>query len=132
MTGPGGRDERGAATVTALGLVALLVFVAAVSMGTTAIVLAHRRAQVAADLASLAAASALQSGDDPCAAAMQIADRHDATVTRCLVDGMSVVVATEVRLPPALGGHVVPARSRAGPQGPTVGGEPPPTPSALP
>jgi len=115
VTGGGVRDERGTATVTALGLVALLVLVAAASTGTTAIVLAHRRAQVAADLASLAGASALQAGADPCAAAVRIADRHDATITGCLVDGLSVVVATEVQLPPVLGGRAVPARSRAGP-----------------
>lgn len=110
------RDQRGAAVVVGIGLVAVLVFVAAVSVATVAIVLAHRRAQVAADLASLAGAAALQRGADPCAAAAGIAGRHDADVTRCLVDGQSVVVATSVTLLPALGGAEVPARARAGPQ----------------
>jgi len=136
VTGHGARDQRGVATVMALCLAVVLLAVAAVSMGTVAIVLAHRRAQVAADLASLAGASAWQSGADPCAAAAAIADRHDATITRCVVDGTSVVVATEVRLPPVLGSHSVPARARAGPQAPTVDGEllpaPGPTPAALP
>jgi secretion/DNA translocation related TadE-like protein len=109
------RDERGAAVVVAISLVAVLVFVAVISVGTVGIVLAHRRAQAAADLAALAAAGALQGGGDPCAAAATIAGRHGAAVTRCMVDGLTVVVATAVELPPALGGGEVPARARAGP-----------------
>jgi secretion/DNA translocation related TadE-like protein len=101
--------------VVAIGLVAVLAFVAAVSVGTVAIVLAHRRAQAAADLASLAGASALQRGPDPCAEAARIAGRQGAGVTRCVVDGLAVVVATAVLLPPVLGGAEVPARARAGP-----------------
>jgi secretion/DNA translocation related TadE-like protein len=101
--------------VVALGLAAVLLFVAAVCVGTEAIVLAHRRAQVAADLASLAAAAALQRGLDPCTEAAGIAARHDAAVTRCVVDGLSVAVATAVELPAVLGGGKVPARARAGP-----------------
>lgn len=115
------RDDRGAAVVVALGLVAVLVLVAAVCVGTVAIVLAHRRAQVAADLAALAGAGALQVGQDPCAAASRIATRHVAVVTRCLVEGPTVVVATAVTLPAVLGGHDVPARARAGPTTATPG-----------
>jgi secretion/DNA translocation related TadE-like protein len=110
-----GRDEGGAAVVLALALVAVLVLVAAVSVATVAIVLAHRRAQVAADLASLAGAGALQGGTDPCGAAAGIAARHRARLTGCVVEGVTVVVTTAVVLPPALGGDEVPARSRAGP-----------------
>jgi secretion/DNA translocation related TadE-like protein len=109
------RDEQGFAVVVAIGVVAMLVLVAAVCVGTAAIVLAHRRAQVAADLASLAAATALQRGADPCAAAASIAERHDAGLTRCVVDGPTVSVATAVVLPRVLGGDEMPARSRAGP-----------------
>ena len=112
------RNDRGAAVVVAIGLVAVLVFVAAVSVGTVAIVLAHRRAQVAADLASLAGAAALQRGDDPCTAATSIAARHRAVLTRCVSEGPTVLVETAVRLPTALGGRDAPARARAGPAGP--------------
>jgi secretion/DNA translocation related TadE-like protein len=114
------RDEAGAVVVTGLALVAVLVLVAAVSVGTVAIVLAHRRAQVAADLASLAGAGALQRGVDPCGAAADIAARHRARLTGCLVDGLTVVVTTAVALPPVLGGDEAPARSRAGPLTPGV------------
>lgn len=103
--------------VVGIGLVSVLVFVSAVSAGTVAIVLAHRHAQVAADLGSLAGAAALQRGADACAAAGRIAERQNASVTRCVVDGSSVVIATSVELLPALGGMDVPARARAGPSG---------------
>lgn len=109
------RDEHGAAVVVAIALVGVLLLVATVAVGTTAIVLAHRRAQVAADLASLAAAGALQRGADPCGAAGRIAGRHEAVLTRCRVEGAAVVVATSVSLPPVLGGGQVPGRARAGP-----------------
>jgi secretion/DNA translocation related TadE-like protein len=118
------RGEHGAAVVVALGLVSVLLFVAVVCVGTVALVLAHRRAQVAADLASLAGAAALQRGAEPCAAAVGIAARHDAIVTRCVVDGPSVAVSTGVDLPAALGGGRVPARARAGPVPATSAGRP--------
>lgn len=111
------RDERGAAVVVAVGLVAVLVFVTAVCMAVVALVLAHRKAQVAADLAALAGASALQGGADPCAAAERIAVRQDARLTGCEVDGSDVVVATGVRVGVRLGGAELPARARAGPVG---------------
>ena len=114
------RDERGAAAVVGIALVALLVLVAAACVGSVAIVVAHRRAQVAADLAALAAAGALQRGVDPCGAAARIAGRHDAAVTRCLVEGTTVLVAAAVTLPPVLGGVDVPARARAGPVSPAI------------
>jgi secretion/DNA translocation related TadE-like protein len=113
----GPRDERGAAVVLFLGLSAVLVLVAAVSTGTIAILLAHRRAQVAADLGSLAAAAALQAGVDPCASAARIVGRQRAGMTACVTQGSSVVVATSVSLPASLGGAHVEARARAGPQG---------------
>ena len=109
------RDERGAAVVVGIALLALLVLVAAVCVGSVAIVVSHRRAQVAADLAALAAAGALQRGADPCGAAGQIAGRHAAEVTGCVVEGSAVVVSTAVTLPAGLGGADVPARARAGP-----------------
>lgn len=115
MTPSRPRDERGAAVVVAIGLCGLIVVVAAIAVGAVAIVLAHRRAQVAADLASLAGASALQHGADPCVAVTRIAGRHAARVTECVVDGLSVVATIAVDLPVALGGGPVVGRSRAGP-----------------
>jgi secretion/DNA translocation related TadE-like protein len=130
VTGTRSRDDRGAATAMSLGLVGLLVLVSAICVGTVAIVLAHRRAQIAADLASLAGATALQRDGDPCAAASRTAERNDAVVTSCLVEGATVLVATSVRLPLVLGGDEVPARARAGPQTAVPGAATGTTPSA--
>jgi secretion/DNA translocation related TadE-like protein len=111
----GHADERGVAVVMVLGLAMVLVTVAVVSVGTVAIVLAHRRAQVAADLAVLAGAAALQRGADACGAVAGIAARHDARVTSCVVEGRAVTAVTAVDLPAVLGGQALPARARAGP-----------------
>jgi secretion/DNA translocation related TadE-like protein len=96
-------------------VIAVLVFVAIVSVGAVAIVLAHRQAQAAADLASLAGAAALQRGADPCASASAIAGRQRATVSACRADGSALSVTAAVRLPRMLGGGQVLARARAGP-----------------
>ena len=115
MTGWRGRDQRGAAGVVGVGVIAVLVFVAIVCVGVVSIVLAHRQAQAAADLASLAGAAALQRGGDACGAASGIAGRQHAMVTACRVDGTALSVTTGVDLPVVLGGGQVMARARAGP-----------------
>lgn len=108
-------DEHGAASVLALALVAVLVLAAVAAAGAVGIVLAHRRAQSAADLAALAAAQALQRGEDPCAAAGTIAQAHRTRLTSCGMDGEIVVVTASVELPPVLGGSAASGRARAGP-----------------
>ena len=76
----------------------------------------QRRAAVAADLAALAGAAAVQRGADGCPAAAPVAVANGAVVTRCRVDGEDVhleVRTTSVRL---LGRLVRPrAEARAGP-----------------
>lgn len=109
------RDEDGVGTVLVLALVGVLVFLALVASGTTAIVVGHRRAQLAADLAALAGAAAAQDGRDPCAAAADQAARNGATGQECAVDGPVVRVVVRVVLPAALGHREVRARARAGP-----------------
>ena len=115
--------------VAAIGLVGLLVLVAAISVGTVAIVLDHRRAQVAADLGALAGAAELRRGGDACHRAAQIVARHHVAVTDCAVEGATVLVTTSVSLPSALGGHRLQARARAGPAAPSGAG---PASSAMP
>jgi len=110
-----GRDERGAAVVIGAGAIAVLVFVAMICGGVVAIVLAHRQAQAAADLASLAGAAALQRGGDACGAASGMAGRQHAVVSACRVEGPALSVTAVVELPAALGGGQVAARARAGP-----------------
>ena len=112
------RGERGSGTVLmlAIGLVVLLCGLTVVLWA--AISTAHHRASVAADLAALSAAQAMQSGDDPCPVAKRIAVGHRAVVERCSTDGEDVTVVTGVAVElGSLGRPVVRAQARAGPVG---------------
>lgn len=109
------RVQRGVATLVAFCLLAVVGLAALASSGVVAIVVAHRRAQSAADLAALAAAQALQRGADPCTAGRTIAAAQRATMTGCRLDGAEVVVEATVGLPRLLGGGHAVGRARAGP-----------------
>jgi secretion/DNA translocation related TadE-like protein len=79
------------------------------------LVRAHRSAESAADLAALAGARGLESGDG-CGAASRIASANDARLTSCRVDGRDVVVSVTVSGPAWLGLHAdLAAEARAGP-----------------
>lgn len=115
-------SERGAATVFALAVVALLVLVAVACGVAVAVFAGHRRAEAAADLAALAGARALQGGADPCGSAQRMAVDNGAALDSCAVDGPDVVVTVHITLD-ALGRVLgsatprLPARARAGPVG---------------
>ena len=112
------RDERGVATVVAVGLMGLLLAVTVVAAGGTRIAVAGHRAGAAADLAALAAAQAVRDGSDGCAAATRVAQANRARVAACLPDGMQVRVTVEVDTPRMVGlVWSVPASARAGPVG---------------
>ncbi len=110
------RDQSGAAVVAALGVVAVLLLVAGAGAGVGGLVVAQRRAQSAADLAALAAAQAVQGGEDACAAGDRIADRHEVHLIGCAVEGPEVVITVEVELPAVFAGRSIRARARAGPR----------------
>jgi secretion/DNA translocation related TadE-like protein len=96
-------------------MMGLLVTVTVGTAGAVGVVAGHRRAQSAADLASLAGAAALQDGGDACLRAGVIAERNGAELRRCRVDGweVAVVVSRTVQLPGAP--MELEARGRAGP-----------------
>ncbi|GAA4741674.1 flp pilus-assembly TadE/G-like family protein [Gordonia alkaliphila] len=104
-----------AAALTMAGLAALLIAIVYLGAG----VLARHRAQNAADLGALAAASAHVRGDErPCARAREIADAQEGPprVVRCEVDGQDLLI--EVVVPVRLGQwglRSATARARAGP-----------------
>lgn len=104
----------------AAGMMTLLLAftVGAVVVGSA--VIARHRAQAAADLAALSAAGSVASGREAaCASASAVAVGMHATVSACTVDGLDVVVATEV--PVRLGRwgvHLAHAAARAGPSDP--------------
>ena len=112
------RQECGAATVLALAMSGVLLMVGAALSVVGAIVVDHRRAQAAADLAALAGAAAAGRGDPACVAAGAFAGLNDAQLLACSLDaeGTTVTVRVRVRGPHWLGQQAdLEASARAGP-----------------
>jgi len=109
-------DERGSATVLVTAVVGLLCFVAVGLCGVAGLVVTHRSAQSAADLASLAGAQAVQAGAPGCSAAAEVASANGGRTSACSVLGEDVRVEVSVVPPGALRlvGEVR-ASARAGP-----------------
>ena len=109
--------ERGAASILALSVVAVVLVLTMGGLVVASVVVASHRARVAADLGSLAAASAMQDGADSaqaCAVAQQVVRANDAATQSCSSLGADVDlrVTVRARLWPA----PATARARAGPQ----------------
>ena len=109
------RDERGVGVVITLGLVGVLTTLALVCAAAVALVVTHRKAQSAADLAALAGATDLRAGRDGCAGAAQVAEANGAVLRACSVAGQEVEVTVVVAAPGVLGSRELRARARAGP-----------------
>jgi secretion/DNA translocation related TadE-like protein len=110
-------DQRGAATVLAAVLVAALIAVTLGGVWVGAAVLARHRAQAAADLAALAAATRLPAGAEAaCRSADGVVRAMRATLRGCTVAQLDVTVVVSVDTGLRMGG---PARAaaRAGPTG---------------
>ncbi len=108
--------ERGAASVTAVTLIGVLMLLGLAGNFMVATAAAHRGAQSAADLAALAAATTVQVGGDPCAVAAEVAHTNGVGVVGCTVDGDEVVLAVQREGPSLLGySFEVVGRARAGP-----------------
>lgn len=117
MTPNARRGDRGAATlwVLAIGLVFVVAGMAGAAVGAARV--AKHQARAAADLGALAgAARAIEGEEVACARAADLVGRNKGRLTRCVVDGLDVVVAVEVRVTP-LPGITRTARqeARAGP-----------------
>ena len=110
------RGEGGSATPFAVAALGLVLFVGAALGVVTALVAAHRSAQAAADLASLAGATSLQRHADACAAAARVAAANGAALEVCSVAGEGVTVTVRVAGPHWLGQVAdLRAEARAGP-----------------
>ena len=117
MTRPVGSDERGGASVLAVALIGLLLLLGTALAAVTGLVVAHRQAQSAADLAALGAATALAAGQDGCARAAGVAASNGARLVGCAVQGRAVLVRVQVDGPWWRGSGGDPtAEARAGPQ----------------
>lgn len=113
-------DEHGAASLTAVAAVAVLIAVTGGLIQLGAAVVARHRAQSAADLAALAAAGQIASGaDSACAQAALVARAMDTTVTDCVVDGLEVVVNVDAAI--AHGAWRVGPAQAAARGGPVIG-----------
>jgi len=108
------RGEAGAMTIVALALTFALVTVAIGAGSVVGLIVAHRVAQNAADLASLAAAADAVRGADGCSTAAEVTRANHAELTTCALDGLNVTVEVRVELGFVLG-SAVSARARAGP-----------------
>lgn len=121
MTGPsdgaGQHADRGAATILAVTMSGVLLLVGAAAGVVGALVVDHRRAQAAADLAALAGATArADRGGVACPAAQQVAAANGAELATCVVEGEDVLVEVTVSGPRWLGqDQDLSAQARAGP-----------------
>jgi len=113
---PPGPGDRGAVTPFLVACVGLLVLLGAALGVVAALVVAHRAAQSAADLAALAGARAAADGGDGCVAATEVAGANAARLVGCVVDGADVRVRVQVAGPRWLGQEAdLWAEARAGP-----------------
>ncbi len=109
-------EARGSAAVLGVGLVGVLVSVAALVAVLAGAVADQRRVEAAADLGALAGASAVQHGRSACPAAREVARRNGAAVTSCTVAGEVVAVTARRPTAPLLGHRfVAESTARAGP-----------------
>jgi len=106
-------DERGSASLYGVALMAVLLTVCQALAWVGGVVVAHRRAQSAADLAALAGAAHPGSA---CGAADSVARSNGAEVIACREESADVWLEVRVRAP-ALAGRqpTVTARAHAGP-----------------
>ncbi len=112
------RGERGAVTVLAVALIGFLLLLGTALGAVAVMVVAHRTAQSAADLAALAGAQAADAGREPCVVAAGVAQRNGANLTSCVVDDADIRVQVTVTGPRLLGQtHDLDAEARAGPAG---------------
>ena len=110
------RGQSGAATLLVLAMAGVLLLVGAALGVVQAMVVAHRRAQSAADLAALAGASAAARGQPACDNARTVAHLNGAELTGCDVAGHAVTVSVRVPGPHWLGQQAdLTAEARAGP-----------------
>jgi secretion/DNA translocation related TadE-like protein len=110
--------DRGAATILAAAVIAVVLVLTAGGLVVLGAVDASHRARLAADLAAIGAATRLQETADPggaCVRADSLAMSNGARLTDCAVSG--AVVDVRVEVDPATWPAPATARARAGPGG---------------
>ncbi|MET8906393.1 Rv3654c family TadE-like protein [Micromonospora sp. NPDC004551] len=109
--------DRGGATVCLLAVGLVLVLVGLLGAGLGAARCARHQARNAADFGALAgAARALEGAEAACGRAADLAAANGGRLTACRLDGLDVVVTTEVTVAPLPWlTRAATATSRAGP-----------------
>lgn len=105
------REEAGAGSVLAVGVMGALVALLLATLPVATLLTGHQRAANAADAAALAAADTLSGrvAGFPCDTARVVASRNQATLGACAIEGATVVVDAIVETP--LGAITVAARA---------------------
>lgn len=115
------RGDDGSATLFGVFVIGVLALFTLACVGIAGIVVAHRRAQSAADLGSLGAATAIQRGQPPCPTAADVVRRNGGRLTGCRVQGETVILQVEVSTVRIFGQvRRTAASARAGPVGPST------------
>ncbi|MFL6141871.1 MAG: Rv3654c family TadE-like protein [Labedaea sp.] len=114
---PPAHRERGSATIVAVTGIAVIMLVIGSVVAIGSATVTRRRAEAAADLAALAAATSAVSGTErACARARWVAQRMRAELTSCRLSGWDALVEILVQPPDLLLGlGSATARARAGP-----------------
>jgi secretion/DNA translocation related TadE-like protein len=109
------RAERGSGSLLMVGLMAVIVVMAAAAVCAAGYLVAGRQARSAADLAALSGAVAIEQGGDGCAAARSNASRNRARAVACERVGdqidFVITVTAEVKVTAPMRG--LPTRVRA-------------------
>lgn len=122
MNGQGPRGEDGSITLFGVFVIGVLTLFTMACVGVAGIVVAHRRAQSAADLGALGAATAIQRARAPCPAAAEVVGRNGGRLVGCRVQGETVTLRVEVSTVRIFGQvRDTAASARAGPVGPSAG-----------
>lgn len=113
------RSDRGAATVWAVGAIAVLMSVTVFGVRLGGVLVARHQAESAADLAALAAAGGVVGGEQyACAQARRVTDRMGVRLASCRARGADVLVEVAARPGGPAGGLAeATGRARAGPVG---------------
>ncbi|MGH3914236.1 MAG: Rv3654c family TadE-like protein [Pseudonocardiaceae bacterium] len=111
--------DRGAATVWAVGAIAVLMSVTVFGLRLGGVLVARHQAESAADLAALAGAGSVVIGEQyVCAQARRVTDRMGVRLASCRVRGWDVLVEVAARPGGPAGGLAeATGRARAGPVG---------------
>lgn len=111
-----GEAEGGSATIWACAWIGLLLTIGCIAFCAAAAVAAQHHLDAAADLSAISAATQLERGGEPCAAARSVAAANKATLTACDIEGDDVLVSVRSRL--NLPFHIsvlIGSQARAGP-----------------